>query len=128
MPALALSCRVCETPHALEATGTCSRCFGRLERVYDWDVLLMTVTRASIEAGPPSLWRYAALLPVAAPAEQRLAPGLTPLIRAPRLATALQIGELYLKLDTANPTHSFKDRVVAVASAKAQALGFEPPS
>ena len=125
MPALALSCRVCETPHALEATGTCSRCFGPLDPVYDWDALLTTVTRASIEAGPPSLWRYAALLPVAAPAEQRLAPGLTPLIRAPRLATALQIGELYLKLDTANPTHSFKDRVVAVASAKAQELGFE---
>src|SRR5204862_5242081 len=31
--------------------------------------------------------------------------------------------QLYLKLDTANPTHSFKDRVVAVATAKAQELG-----
>ena len=33
------------------------------------------------------------------------------------------MGELWLKLDTANPTHSFKDRVVAVACAKAQELG-----
>ena len=33
------------------------------------------------------------------------------------------MGELWLKLDTANPTHSFKDRVVAVACAKALELG-----
>src|SRR5581483_2980387 len=70
-----------------------------------------------------SIWRYAPLLPVEAPAEQRLAPGLTPLVRAPRLAEAVGVGELYLKLDTANPTHSFKDRVVAVAAAKACELG-----
>ena len=52
-------------------------------------------------------------------------PGLTPLVPAPRLAEELGIAELWLKLDTANPTHSFKDRVVAVAARKAQELGFE---
>jgi threonine synthase len=77
------------------------------------------VGRASIEAGPRSIWRYSDLLPVAPPAEQRLAPGWTPLVSAPRLAEALGLRELWLKLDTANPTHSFKDRVVAVACAKA---------
>ena len=61
---------------------------------------------------PQLIWRYAPLLPVAPPAEPRLAPGLTPLVRAPRLAEAVGVGELWLKLDTANPTHSFKDRVV----------------
>jgi threonine synthase len=91
--------------------------------VYDWEALAETVSRESIGAGPSSLWRYTDLLPVAAPAEQRLAPGLTPLVRAPRLAEAVGVRELLLKLDTANPTHSFKDRVVAVASAKAQELG-----
>jgi threonine synthase len=85
--------------------------------------LARTVTREAIGAGPPSLWRYSALLPVEAPREQRLAPGLTPLVRAPRLAEVVGVGELYLKLETANPTHSFKDRVVAVATAKAQELG-----
>ncbi len=59
------------------------------------------------------------------PAYPRLAPGFTPLVEAPRLASALGVGELYLKLDTANPTHSFKDRVVAVAAAKAKELGLE---
>ena len=120
---LALRCRICETPHALEAVGVCSRCFGPLDPIYDEDMLLRTLTRESIEAGPPSLWRYAPLLPVAPPEDVRLAPGFTPLVSAPRLASALRVGELYLKLDTANPTHSFKDRVVAVAAAKAQELG-----
>ncbi|MCC6224219.1 MAG: threonine synthase [Thermoleophilia bacterium] len=123
MPATALRCRVCETEHPLGPTAVCPRDFGPLDPVYDWDELGRTVSRESIAAGPPSIWRYAPLLPVAAPAEQRLAPGLTPLVPAPRLAAALGIGELYLKLDTANPTHSFKDRVVAVACAKARELG-----
>jgi threonine synthase len=108
---------------ALEPTGVCSRCFGPLEPVYDKDALRRELSREAIEAGPPSLWRYAALLPVAPPTEPRLAPGLTPLVEAPRLAATLGVRTLYLKLDTANPTHSFKDRVVAVASAKALAHG-----
>jgi threonine synthase len=123
LSATALRCRNCETDHELEGIGICSRCWGPLDPVYDRGELARTVTRESIAAGPPSLWRYAPLLPVEPPAEQRLAPGLTPLVRAPRLAEALGVGELYLKLDTANPTHSFKDRVVAVATAKAQELG-----
>jgi threonine synthase len=103
----------------LDPIGVCARCFGPLDPVYDRDEQRRTVTRESIEAGPRSIWRYHQLLPVAPPAEQRLAPGLTPLVGAPRLAEALGVGELLLKLDTANPTHSFKDRVVAVACAKA---------
>jgi len=121
--ATALKCRVCETAYPLDPIGVCAKCFGPLEPVYDRDEQRRTVTHASIEAGPPSIWRYADLLPVAPPAEQRLPPGLTPLIRAPRLESALGVRELWLKLDTANPTHSFKDRVVAVAAAKALELG-----
>jgi threonine synthase len=118
-----LRCRVCGSEYELEAVGVCARCFGPLNPVYDEDALRASLTRDAIESGPPSLWRYAPLLPVAPPAEPRLAPGLTPLVEAPRLATALGVGRLYLKLDTANPTHSFKDRVVAVAAAKALELG-----
>jgi threonine synthase len=123
VPATALRCRVCETQYPLDPIGVCARCFGPLDPVYDRDEQRRTVSRESIAAGPPSIWRYEDLLPVAAPAEQRLAPGFTPLVPAPRLAEALGLGELWLKLDTANPTHSFKDRVVAVAAAKALELG-----
>jgi threonine synthase len=93
--------------------------------VYDRDEVRRSFTRDRIEGGPPSLWRYAPLLPVEPPEDPQLAPGLTPLVHAPRLAAELGVRELYLKLDTANPTHSFKDRVVAVACAKAQELGLE---
>ena len=56
----------------------------------------------------------------------RSSPGLTPLVRADRLAERLGTGaEIWIKNDAANPTHSFKDRVVAVAIAKARELGFE---
>lgn len=123
MPATSLRCRVCEREHALEAVGVCAACFGPLDPVYDKDALRETLTREAIEAGPASIWRYAALLPVEPPAQPRLAPGFTPLVAAPRLASALGVGALYLKLDTANPTHSFKDRVVAVACQKALEVG-----
>jgi threonine synthase len=125
VPAVALRCRVCETEYTLEAVGVCARCFGPLDPIYDWDALATDATRERFASGPASIWRYAPLLPVEAPVEQRLAPGFTPLVAAPRLAEAVGLGELYLKLDTANPTHSFKDRVVAVACAKAQELGIE---
>jgi threonine synthase len=125
LPATALRCRNCETDHALEAIGICSSCWGPLDPVYDREELARLATREAIAAGPPSIWRYAPLLPVEPPAEPQLAPGLTPLVRATRLAEEIGVGELWLKLDTANPTHSFKDRVVAVAAAKARELGFE---
>ena len=125
MPATSLRCRSCATEYALEDIGTCTACFGPLDPVYDWDELARTVSRETIAAGPTSIWRYAPLLPVEAPAEARLAPGFTPLVGAPRLAEEIGVGELWLKLDTANPTHSFKDRVVAVAAAKARELGLE---
>jgi threonine synthase len=119
----ALRCRVCEAEYPAVASGICLRCFGPLEPVYDWDAVARVVTRERIEAGPRSLWRYEGLLPTAAPDQAAGGPGWTPLVAAPRLAAALGIGELFLKLDHTNPTHSFKDRVVAVAAAKAAELG-----
>src|SRR4051794_40401786 len=108
----ALRCRICEAEYPAVASGICVRCFGPLEPVYDWDRVAASVSRESIEAGPRSLWRYAALLPVAAPEGADLAPGWTQLVSAPRLAAEVGVGEVLLKLDHTNPTHSFKDRVV----------------
>src|SRR3954451_19151148 len=125
MSALTLSCRVCATEHPAEAIGTCTRCFGPLDPVYDWDRLRATVTRERIQQGTLSIWRYADLLPVDAPEVARLARGFTPLVPAPRLAEEVGVRGLWLKLDTANPTHSFKDRVVAVAARKAPELGLD---
>jgi threonine synthase len=121
-----LVCRGCGTRFPLAAQHACYECFGPLEVGYDPDVL-RRVTRAQIEAGPDNIWRYAPLLPVGQDPATRITldPGCTPLVRADALAAELGItGGLWVKDDSANPTHSFKDRVVSVALTAAKSLGF----
>src|SRR5215212_5598537 len=125
MPAEALKCKECDERYPLEALFVCDRCFGPLEVAYDLSGLDPESTRRRIQAGPQSIWRYADFLPFETPPKPGLPVGLTPLQRAPRLAERLGLGEVWVKNDTANPTHSFKDRVVAVALTKAQELGYE---
>ena len=120
-----LRCRECARPYPAEALHVCDYCFGPLEVVYDYDALRATVTREQIAAGPQTIWRYAPLLPVVDNAPVDLGAGCTPLVRADRLAAELGLGELWIKNDTANPTGSFKDRVVSVALTKARQLGFK---
>jgi threonine synthase len=118
-----LSCRECGQTYQLGARHACEQCFGPLEVDYD----LPALTRADITAGPQSIWRYASLLPVPpdVAATPNTDPGWTPLIRASHLASALGMRALWIKDERANPTHSFKDRVVAVALAAAVELGFK---
>jgi threonine synthase len=120
--AVALSCRECGERYDLGPHYACAFCFGPLEVAYDYE----TVTRQQIERGPRSIWRYQSLLPVPeSVAETRnLEPGWTKLVHAENLANALGIRSLWIKDDSGNPTHSFKDRVVAVALAAARELGF----
>jgi threonine synthase len=125
MPVQALQCKECRETYPLDARYVCEQCFGPLEVAYDLTGLDPASVKRRIQAGPNTIWRYSDFLPFEGPPVPGLPVGLTPLQRAPRLAEALGIGELYVKNDTANPTHSFKDRVVAVAVAKAQELGYE---
>jgi threonine synthase len=121
-PARALSCRECGATQPLGPFYACGECFGPLEVAYDFG----TVTRESIESGPANIWRYQGLLPVPTTVRDvpNLEPGGTPLVPARNLAKALGMRALWVKDDSANPTHSFKDRVVAVALAAARELGF----
>jgi threonine synthase len=120
-----LKCKECAATYPLEASFVCEQCFGPLEVSYDFSDLDPDEARRKIQAGSRGIWRYADFLPFDGKPGDPLEPGLTPLIRADRLAERLGIGELWIKNDAANPTHSFKDRVVAVAVAKAKELGFE---
>jgi threonine synthase len=124
MPVQALQCKECRESYPLDARYVCERCFGPLEVAYEIDGLDPNETRRRIQAGPQSIWRYADFLPFERPPAPGLPVGLTPLQRAPRLAERLGVREVWIKNDTANPTHSFKDRVVAVALAKARELGY----
>src|SRR5580692_9295238 len=118
-----LACRECGQTYDLGAQHACSECFGPLEVGYD----LPHLTRETIEAGPPSIWRYASLLPVRPDIAEKpnTEPGWTRLVRADNLARALGMRALWVKDERGNPTHSFKDRVVAVALAAATELGFK---
>jgi threonine synthase len=121
-PARDLVCRECGTRSPLGPHYACPECFGPLEVGYD----LAGVTRESIESGPRNIWRYRGLLPVPGDvaATPNLEPGWTKLVRADNLARELGMRRLWVKDDSGNPTHSFKDRVVAVALAAARELGF----
>ena len=120
-----LACRECGRELDLQPVNACDFCFGPLEVQYDHDAIAARVSRESIEAGPRSIWRYRDLLPVDEDFIVDLNVGFTPLVRAERLAEALGLRELYLKNDSQNPSWSFKDRVVAVASSRARQMGFE---
>ena len=120
-----LRCRECGRTYPAEALHVCEFCFGPLEVAYDYAAIAAAVSRETIAAGPPSIWRYAPLLPASAEGAVDLGAGWTPLLRADRLAAELGLGELWLKNDTMNPTGSFKDRVTSVALTKARELGFK---
>ncbi len=120
-----LRCRECGRTYEVAPLYTCEWCFGPLEVDYDEDAIAAEVSRESIAAGPPTIWRYAPLLPVDPPSDQSNRVGFTPLVRADRLAAELGLGEVWVKDDTRNPTNSFKDRVVAVALAKAVEFGIK---
>src|SRR5688572_17922164 len=125
MPADALKCKECSTTYPLEARYVCERCFGPLEVAYAKPSGSPDELRRRIQAGPHTLWRYADFLPLQSGARSALPTGWTPLVRADRLAERLGLDEVWVKNETANPTHSFKDRVVSVALARAVELGFD---
>src|SRR4051794_20471315 len=135
MAAESLRCRECGEVSPLDARYVCERCFGPLEVAYAKRPAINDVgaTRRRIQAGPQNIWRYADFLPLQAPpapslresSRLGLPAGCTPLVRADRLAERLGLGEVWVKNDAANPTHSFKDRVVAVAGARARELEFQ---
>jgi threonine synthase len=135
MAAENLKCKECGTEYSLEALYVCERCFGPLEVAYDHSRLDDLATlRRRIQAGSQDVWRYADFLPLSGPPPgpgNRQIPlagvpaGWTPLVRAERLGERLGLNDVWVKNDAANPTHSFKDRVVAIASARARELGFD---
>ena len=124
-----------QAEYPLEALYVCEQCFGPLEVVYDHSRDGGDVAELRGESrAAQNIWRYANFLPVVGgppgpsgrlASRVGLPAGCTPLIRADRLAERLGLREVWVKNDAANPTHSFKDRVVSVAVARARELGFE---
>jgi threonine synthase len=112
MSAYHLRCRVCEEETVAEPSDACRRCDGPTDVSYDWERVARVLTRASVAAGPRSLWRYHDLLPAGARIDGDI--GWTPLVRSPELSELLGL-DVHLKLEDQNPTRSYKDRVATIA-------------
>lgn len=121
-----LKCRECSREYPVDPIYVCEFCFGPLEVVYDYEEIRRSLSRERISSRPQNLWRYREMLPVDDEPSCALHSGCTPLVKADNLARSLGVRELYVKDDTVvHPTLSFKDRVVAVALAKAREFGFD---
>ena len=119
----ALKCKGCNAEYDKAPRYVCDMCFGPLEVKYDWELIRKNTSIKKISNGPDSLWRYVDLLPLDTDYQIDLQPGFTPLIKAKNLGDFLGLDNLWIKNDSVNPTFSFKDRVVSIASNKA--LEFE---
>ncbi|MFQ5860495.1 MAG: threonine synthase [Dehalococcoidia bacterium] len=122
---LSLRCRECRREYPVEPLNVCDFCFGPLEVVYDYDAIARVVSRERIAQGPLSMWRYQDLLPVDGGNAVDINAGFTPLVKAGNLGRLLGLEQLYIKNDSVNPSFSFKDRVVTVATTKALEFGFD---
>jgi len=121
-----LRCGECGKSYGNQPLSACADCLAPLEVQYDLESVHGRFTRASVAAGPASIWRYKELLPIPEGFQPDLPVGFTPLVKASRLGKRIGADNLYVKNDSVCfPTLSFKDRVVAVALANAQAFGFE---
>ena len=123
MPVEALQCKECRADvPARGALRLRAAASARSRSRYDLSGLDAEPTRRKIQAGPQydlALRRLPAVR--AARRSTALPAGLhAARARADRLAERLGLREVWVKNDAANPTHSFKDRVVTVALAKAQ--------
>ena len=121
-----LKCRECDREYPVDPIYVCEFCFGPLEVVYDYEKIKQSLTRDKIQSRPHNLWRYRELLPIDGEPFDAFHSGFTPLVKADNLAKLLGVKELYIKDDSvSHPTLSFKDRVVAVALAKAREFNFD---
>jgi threonine synthase len=120
-----LVCRECGALYDLSPVHVCELCFGPLEVQYDYEAIKRDISREEIERGPQTVWRYRKLLPVDDEPIVDIQTGCTPLVKADNLGRELGLRNLYVKNDTVNPSFSFKDRPVTVASTMARKFGFD---
>jgi threonine synthase len=120
-----LRCNECGKSYGNQPLSACHDCLAPLEVQYDLETVRGRFTRETVAAGPANIWRYKELLPIPEGFQPDLPVGFTPLIKAKNLGKRIGADNLYIKNDAVCfPTLSFKDRVVSVALANAQAFGF----
>ena len=121
-PDVKLKCCVCGSEYevtAPSAVGPCRACGDIVDFVYDYGSVSLRKELRPV----PSMWRYEALLPLNSKYAVSIGEGFTPLLKAERLGRELGLDALYLKLDSLNPTGSFKDRGASLTVSMFRLLG-----
>ncbi len=120
-----LECAWChETYEADQLINTCPACGKPLLARYDLDAAREAFPRQALAGRPPTLWRYAEMLPVCDPAYRlTLGEGFTPLLKLRHAGESLGLHNLYAKDEELNPTASFKARGLCMAVSRAAELG-----
>jgi threonine synthase len=116
------NCRAEYEPNKLY--NLCAACGKPLLVAYDLEKAAASLTKESLKAAVPTLWRYAEVLPVEDKKNQlSLGEGMTPLHKAETLGAKYGLKNLYIKDESTNPTQSFKARGMALAVSMAKELG-----
>ena len=133
MYATTLRCVFCGTEYPLTHRGSCTLCAAPGEESalhetlavqYDIAALKGQLDREELTRRPTGIWRYRELLPVVDPAFRvELGAGGTRLVPLTRIAEAIAGNRLLMKVEGSNPTGSFKDRPIGVASSVALEQG-----
>ena len=119
-----LECSLCATRVLAHQVHNLCSCGGTLYVRYDLPAIKATWTQDSLRFTRSDLWRYLPVLPVQHAASiVSLGEGMTPLIRAHRLGTAIGAENLWVKDEGLNPTASFKARGMTTAISMARELG-----
>ncbi len=119
-----LECSVCAKRRRAGEIQTLCECGGPLLLRYDLAKARATWERESLVNAPPTMWRYAPLLPVRDPKHiVSLGEGLTPILKAARLGTSIGANDLWVKDEGINPTGSFKARGLSCAVSMCVELG-----
>jgi len=120
-----LECAACGLRHeARRLHNLCTQCGKPLLVRYDLKRAAVSLTKESLAARAPDLWRYREVLPVEHDENiVNLGEGFTPLLHASRLGAQLGLSQLFIKDEGQNPTQSFKARGMAAAVSMAKELG-----
>ena len=120
-----LECGMCAATYPPEQLlNLCPACARPLLARYDLPRAAATLTPEALRGRPPTLWRYAEVLPVRDPAHRlSLGEGWTPLVHARRLGQRLGCPSTFVKDESLNPTGSFKARGLCMAVSRAAELG-----
>ena len=117
-----LECSRCHAASGTAAPVNLCRCGGILLARYRLEEAARTMTRTALASRPPSLWRYAEVLP-GSDDPVTLGEGMTPLLPLRFIGSSLGVDRVLLKDEALNPTGSFKARGMATAVTMARALG-----